>query len=103
VPKCMAWLDDEPIGDLDTMEDKVDNPSPQCALQVLPSIELHTPPVTHLEEVEETLGTPIEVELLIKTKLEEVGLNCNHNTLLSSRGFPSVDEPEPQLLPNFHP
>ncbi|GJW35738.1 hypothetical protein Tco_0058658 [Tanacetum coccineum] len=30
VPKCMAWLDDEPIGDLDMMEDKVDNPRPQC-------------------------------------------------------------------------
>ncbi|GJX65935.1 hypothetical protein Tco_0300278 [Tanacetum coccineum] len=28
VPKCMAWLDDEPIGDLDTMEDKVDNLTP---------------------------------------------------------------------------
>ncbi|GJX65934.1 hypothetical protein Tco_0300277 [Tanacetum coccineum] len=28
VPKCMAWLVDEPIGDLDTMEDKVDNQSP---------------------------------------------------------------------------
>ncbi|GKD55087.1 hypothetical protein Tco_1288474 [Tanacetum coccineum] len=103
VPKCMAWLDYEPIGDLDTMEDKVDNPRPQCALQVLPSIELHTPPVTHPEEVEETLGTPIEVELFIEIKLEEVGLNCNHNTSLSSKGFPSVDEPEPQLLPKFSP
>ncbi|GJU98246.1 hypothetical protein Tco_1327517 [Tanacetum coccineum] len=31
MPKCMSWLDayDEPIGDLDMMEDKVDNPSPQ--------------------------------------------------------------------------
>ncbi|GKD06768.1 hypothetical protein Tco_1181742 [Tanacetum coccineum] len=28
MPKCMAWLDDEPICDLDTMEDKVDNLSP---------------------------------------------------------------------------
>ncbi|GJY58459.1 hypothetical protein Tco_0458351 [Tanacetum coccineum] len=28
IPKCMAWLYDEPIGDLDMMEDKVDNPSP---------------------------------------------------------------------------
>ncbi|GJU55290.1 hypothetical protein Tco_1229004 [Tanacetum coccineum] len=28
IPKCMAWLDDEPIGDLDTIEDKVDNPCP---------------------------------------------------------------------------
>ncbi|GJV11341.1 hypothetical protein Tco_1352882 [Tanacetum coccineum] len=27
IPKCMALLDDEPIGDLDIMEDKVDNPS----------------------------------------------------------------------------
>nr|GEW52719.1 hypothetical protein [Tanacetum cinerariifolium] len=29
MPKCMAWLDDEPICDLNRMEDKVDNPSPQ--------------------------------------------------------------------------
>ncbi|GJX89536.1 hypothetical protein Tco_0341550 [Tanacetum coccineum] len=61
MPKCMAWLDDEPIGDLCTMEDKVDNPSPQCTPQVLPSIELYTPPVTHPKEVEETIGIPIEV------------------------------------------
>ncbi|GKA39860.1 hypothetical protein Tco_0732453 [Tanacetum coccineum] len=54
-------LDDEPIGDLCTMEDKVDNPSPQCTPQVLPSIELYTPPVTHPKEVEETIGIPIEV------------------------------------------
>nr|GEW24932.1 ribonuclease H-like domain-containing protein [Tanacetum cinerariifolium] len=103
VPKCIAWLDDEPIGDLDTMEDKVDNPSPQCTPQVLPSIELYTLPVTHPKEVEETLGTPIEVEHLIEIKLEKVGLNCNYNTPLSSRGFPSVDEPKPKLLPKFHP
>nr|GEV92115.1 hypothetical protein [Tanacetum cinerariifolium] len=36
MPKCMAWLDDELIGDLDMMEDKMDNPSPQCTPQVLP-------------------------------------------------------------------
>nr|GEV47739.1 hypothetical protein [Tanacetum cinerariifolium] len=29
MPKCMAWLDDESLGDLDMMEDKMDNPSPQ--------------------------------------------------------------------------
>ncbi|GJU13419.1 hypothetical protein Tco_1135815 [Tanacetum coccineum] len=30
IPKCMSWLDayNEPIGDLDMMEDKMDNPSP---------------------------------------------------------------------------
>ncbi|GKE36395.1 hypothetical protein Tco_1459800, partial [Tanacetum coccineum] len=33
MPKCMSCLDDEPIGDLDTMEDKVDNPSPQSTPQ----------------------------------------------------------------------
>ncbi|GJZ02540.1 hypothetical protein Tco_0520501 [Tanacetum coccineum] len=42
MPKCMPWSDayDEPIGDLDMMEDKVDNPSPQSTSQVLPSFEL---------------------------------------------------------------
>ncbi|GJQ90791.1 hypothetical protein Tco_0001930 [Tanacetum coccineum] len=78
MPKCMAWLDDEPICDLDMMADKMGNPSLQCTPQVLPSIELYTPPVTHPEEVKETIGTP-----------------------WSSKGFPSFDEPEPQLLPNF--
>ncbi|GKB22788.1 zinc finger, CCHC-type containing protein [Tanacetum coccineum] len=45
-------------------------------------------------------GTPIEVEHLNKTKLEEVGLNCNHNTPLSSREVPSFDGLEPQPLLN---
>ncbi|GJY53665.1 hypothetical protein Tco_0445329 [Tanacetum coccineum] len=35
-----------------------------------------------------------------KTKLEELGLNCNHNTPLSSRDVPSFDGPEPQPLLN---
>ncbi|GKE52899.1 hypothetical protein Tco_1488055, partial [Tanacetum coccineum] len=61
IPKYMAWLDDEPIGDLDTIEDKVNNSSPYCTPQVLPSIELYTPPVTHSEEVKETIGIPMEV------------------------------------------
>ncbi|GJW78707.1 hypothetical protein Tco_0140389 [Tanacetum coccineum] len=100
IPKCMAWLDDEPIRDLNTMEDKVDNPSPQSTLQVLPSFEVYTPPVTHPEEVEETIGIPMEVEPLNETKLEEVGLNCNHNTPLSSREDPSFDKPEPQPQPS---
>ncbi|GKA95696.1 hypothetical protein Tco_0817791, partial [Tanacetum coccineum] len=41
IPKCMSWIDayDEPIGDLDMMEDKVDNPNPQSAPQVLPSFK----------------------------------------------------------------
>ncbi|GJW49997.1 zinc finger, CCHC-type containing protein, partial [Tanacetum coccineum] len=43
MPKCMAWLDDEPIGDLDTMEHKVKNPSPQSTPQVLLSFDgIHT-------------------------------------------------------------
>ncbi|GJR71013.1 hypothetical protein Tco_0017078 [Tanacetum coccineum] len=100
IPKCVAWLDDEPIRDLNTMEDKVDNLSPQSTLQVLLSFEAYTLPVTHPEKVEETIGTPIEVEPLNETKLKEVGLNCNHNTPLSSREVPSFDGPEPQPLLN---
>ncbi|GKE36568.1 hypothetical protein Tco_1459973 [Tanacetum coccineum] len=79
--------------------DKVENLDPQSTPQVLPSFEEYTPPVTYPKEVENTLGTLIEVEPLNKTKLEEVGLNCNHNTPLSSREVPSFDKPEPQPQP----
>ncbi|GJR07288.1 hypothetical protein Tco_0530272 [Tanacetum coccineum] len=104
IPKCMALLDDKPIGDLYTMKDKVDNPSPQCTPQVLPSIKLYTPPVTQPKEVEEIIGIPVEVEPLDHIKQEDIGLNTNtHDLFLSSKGFPSVDEPEPQLLPKFSP
>ncbi|GJX00508.1 hypothetical protein Tco_0184421 [Tanacetum coccineum] len=72
--------------------------SSESTTQTLPSFEEYTPPVTYREEVEKTLGSPIEVEPLNKTKLEEVGLNCNHNTLLSSREVPSFDGQEPQPL-----
>ncbi|GKB70738.1 hypothetical protein Tco_0932150 [Tanacetum coccineum] len=104
MPKYMAWLDDEPIGNLDTMEDKAKNLSPQNTPQVLPLSEVYTPPVTHPKEVEETIGIPTEVEPLDHMKLENLGLNNNtHDLFLSSKGFPSVDEPEPQLLPKFSP
>ncbi|GJU71503.1 hypothetical protein Tco_1262908 [Tanacetum coccineum] len=100
----MSWLDDEPIGDLDMMEDKVDNTSPQSTLRFLPSSEVYTPPVTYPEEVDETIGILMEVEPLGHTKLENLGLNTyNHDIPLSSKEIPSVDEPKPQLLPNFSP
>ncbi|GJS58750.1 hypothetical protein Tco_0653534 [Tanacetum coccineum] len=41
--------------------DKVGNSDPQSTPQVLPSFEEYTPPVTFSEEVEKTLGTPIEM------------------------------------------
>nr|GEU31180.1 hypothetical protein [Tanacetum cinerariifolium] len=104
MPKCMAWLDDEPIGDLDTMEDKAKNLSPQSTPQVLPSFKVYIPPVTPPKEVEKTIRIPIEVEPLDHMKLEDRGLNTNtHDLFLNSKGFHSVDEPEPQLLLNFHP
>ncbi|GJW70589.1 putative reverse transcriptase domain-containing protein [Tanacetum coccineum] len=57
------------------------------------------------DEHVDSLRTPIEVEPLNETKLEEVGLNCNHNTPLSFRKVPSFDksEPQPQPLPNYPP
>ncbi|GJS32734.1 ribonuclease H-like domain-containing protein [Tanacetum coccineum] len=100
IPSCMSWLDayDEPLGDLDMMEDKVKNQSPQSTQHVLSSFEVYTPPVTYLEAVEETLGTPIEEEPLDQTKLEDVGLT-NHNISLSNREVSSFDEPKPQPNP----
>ncbi|GKE92871.1 hypothetical protein Tco_1573966, partial [Tanacetum coccineum] len=59
--------------------DKVENLDPQSAPQVLPSFEEYTLPVTYPEEVEETLGIPIEVEPLDHTKLEDLGLNTYVN------------------------
>ncbi|GJZ55300.1 hypothetical protein Tco_0610493 [Tanacetum coccineum] len=104
IPSCMSWLDayDEPLDDLDMLEDKVDNQSPQSTPQVLSSFEVYTSPVTYPEEVEETLGTPMEEEPLDQTKLDDVGLT-NHDIPLSFREVPSFDEPKPQLLPNFSP
>ncbi|GJV15578.1 zinc finger, CCHC-type containing protein [Tanacetum coccineum] len=78
-----------------------ENPDPQSTPQVLPSFEEYTPPVTNPKEVEETLGIPIEVEPLDEPQLEDLRLNtCNHDITLSSKKIPSIDEPEPQLLPN---
>ncbi|GJV07155.1 hypothetical protein Tco_1344811 [Tanacetum coccineum] len=77
VPRCMAWLDyDKHVDSLSTMDNEVGVPSPESTTQTLPSFEEYTPPVTYPKEVEKTLGTPIEVEPLNETKLEEVGLNC---------------------------
>ncbi|GJR88743.1 hypothetical protein Tco_0212754 [Tanacetum coccineum] len=101
VPRCMAWLDyDEHVDSLSTMDNEVGVTSPESTTQTLPSFEEYTPPMTYLKEVEKTLGTPTEVEHLNETKLEEVGLNCNHNTPFSSREVPSFDGPEPQPLLN---
>ncbi|GKA66802.1 hypothetical protein Tco_0766610 [Tanacetum coccineum] len=78
--------------------------NPQSSPQVFPSFEVYTPPVTYLEEVEDTTGIPMEVEPLDHMKLEDLGLNTySHDVFLSSREIPSVDELEPQLLPNFSP
>ncbi|GJU23735.1 reverse transcriptase domain-containing protein [Tanacetum coccineum] len=76
--------------------DKVENTNPQSTPQVPPSFEETTPHVTHLEEVDETIGIPTKVEPLDHMKLGDLGLNTNtHDLFLSSKGFSSVDEPEP--------
>ncbi|GJY52836.1 hypothetical protein Tco_0444500 [Tanacetum coccineum] len=80
--------------------DKVENPDPKSAPQVLPSFEENTLPVTYPDEVEEIIEIPIEVEPLDETPLEDLGLNtCNHDIRLSSREIPNFDEPEPQPQP----
>ncbi|GJZ59071.1 putative reverse transcriptase domain-containing protein [Tanacetum coccineum] len=65
-------------------EQEVENSDPQSTPQVLPSFEEYASPVTCPEEVEDTLGTSIEVEPLDETQLEDLGLNtCNHDIPLS--------------------
>ncbi|GJW74371.1 hypothetical protein Tco_0133741 [Tanacetum coccineum] len=72
--------------------DKVENLSPQSTSQVLPLFEVHTPPVTYPEEVEETLGTPIEVEPLDQTKLEDVVITEYLMNISKRRAFWSLNE-----------
>ena len=56
--------------------------------------------MTYPEEVKETIGTPIEVDTLDQTQLEEIGLNTSSDDLsFSSMEVPSFDEPEPQPKP----
>ncbi|GKC78621.1 hypothetical protein Tco_1129395 [Tanacetum coccineum] len=55
--------------------------------------DVYTPHVTDPEEVEETIGIPMEAEPFDQTQLEDVGLNTSsHDLFLSSREIPSVDE-----------
>ena len=85
-----------PVGDLNIMEDIVENLSTLDSPQTPPSFDVYTPPVTYPEELDETLGIPMEIEPLGPTKLEHIGLNTQRRELsFSSRGFPSDDEPEP--------
>nr|GEW36078.1 hypothetical protein [Tanacetum cinerariifolium] len=105
----MSWLGsndtyDEPIGNLDKMEDEVGNLSLQITPQVLSSFKVYTLLVTYPKEVEETLGISMEVEPLEETQLDDLGLNtCNHDIPLNSREVPSFDElePRPKPLPNY--
>ncbi|GKD49725.1 hypothetical protein Tco_1278701 [Tanacetum coccineum] len=77
-----------------------DNPPNINSEQEIENLKETTPPVTHPEEVDETLETPIEVEPLDETQLEDLGMNTrNHDIPLSSREVPSSDEPEPQSQP----
>ncbi|GJT01557.1 hypothetical protein Tco_0822726 [Tanacetum coccineum] len=100
LPRCLAWLDyDEHVDSLSTIDNEVGITIPESTTQTLPSFEEYTSPVTYPEEVKKTLGTPIEVEPLNETKLEEVGLNCNNNTPFSYREVPNLDKPEPQPKP----
>ncbi|GJV00994.1 hypothetical protein Tco_1330264 [Tanacetum coccineum] len=109
MPRCMSFLGstdacDEHIGSLGMMNNEEGNTSPQSTSQILPLFEEYTLSLTYPKEVEETLGTPMEVEPLDHTKLEDVGLDtCNHDIPLSFREVPSFNglKPQPQPLPNY--
>nr|GEW40836.1 hypothetical protein [Tanacetum cinerariifolium] len=100
IPRCMSWLGstnthNKQIGSLGMMDHEVGNTSLKSSTQTLPSIKVHTLPVTYSKDVEETLGTSMEVEPLDQTKLEDVGLDtCNHEIPLRLREVPIFYEPE---------
>ncbi|GKA53909.1 hypothetical protein Tco_0752858 [Tanacetum coccineum] len=92
IKDCSTNACDELIGSLGMMNNEVRNTSPQSTSQILPLFEEYTSPVTYPEEVEKTLGTPIEEEPLDHTKLEDVCFDtCNHDIPLSSREVPSFN------------
>ncbi|GKF35113.1 hypothetical protein Tco_0108313, partial [Tanacetum coccineum] len=73
--------------------DKVENPNPRSTPQVPPSFEETALPVTYPDEVDETIGTLIEVEPLDETQLDDLGSNTyNHDIPFSSREVPSFNE-----------
>nr|GEV42514.1 hypothetical protein [Tanacetum cinerariifolium] len=80
IPRGISW-------------DKVENPDPKSTLQVFPSFGEYAPPMTYPDEVEETIGTPIEVEPLDETQLEDLGLNT-YVSLGEERS------PEPPIKPH---
>ncbi|GJY85488.1 retrovirus-related pol polyprotein from transposon TNT 1-94 [Tanacetum coccineum] len=83
--ETVVYSDSDNAGDyVDQQITSIIVTSPESTAQTLPSFEEYTPPVTYSKEVKKTLRTPIEVEPLNETKLEEVGLNCNHNPPFSS-------------------
>nr|GEW26158.1 reverse transcriptase [Tanacetum cinerariifolium] len=60
--------------------------------------------MTYPEEVDETIGILMVVEHIDHSKLQDLRLETYTRDLSpSSRGFPSVDEPEPQLFSKFSP
>ncbi|GJR47424.1 retrovirus-related pol polyprotein from transposon TNT 1-94 [Tanacetum coccineum] len=72
VPRCMAWLNyDEHIDCLSTMDNEVGVTSPESTIQTLPSFEEYTSLVTYPEEVEKTLGTPIEKGMSMPVQLSQ--------------------------------
>ncbi|GKD15454.1 hypothetical protein Tco_1199861 [Tanacetum coccineum] len=105
VPRCIASFDyDEHVDSLRTMDNELGVTSPESTIQTLPSFKEYTPPVTYQEEVEETLGTLVEVEPLDETQLEDLGLTTyNHDISLSSKEVSCFDEPkhQPKPLANF--
>ncbi|GJU87283.1 hypothetical protein Tco_1294829 [Tanacetum coccineum] len=90
LPRCMSWPGstdayDEPICSLCMMDKELGDTSLQITLQILPSFEEYTPLVTYLEEVEETLGTPVE-ELFLGEDATRAIPNMGFN-LVDVEGF----------------
>nr|GEV96454.1 hypothetical protein [Tanacetum cinerariifolium] len=98
IPSCMSWLDafDEPLGDLDMMEDKVENQSPQREIPNFDEPEPQPQPLPSCPSLEVELGEERDPKQPIKPlspdsfRMEEV----DHLT---------IHTPPSLYVASFHP
>ncbi|GJV71761.1 hypothetical protein Tco_1491756, partial [Tanacetum coccineum] len=108
VPRCMSWLDyGEHVVNLSTMDNEVGVASPESTTQTLPSFKEYTPLVTYPEEVENTLGTLIEVEPLNEERLgyitnHEAAVNINPAPFMARFSSRGPDPIAPENIGRLH-
>ncbi|GJZ48763.1 zinc finger, CCHC-type containing protein [Tanacetum coccineum] len=83
--------------------DKVENPDPQSTPQVFPSFEEYAPPMTYPEEVEETIGTPIESRRRKKSPEPPIKPHSPDSFKMKEVDSLTINTPHSPHVATFHP